>query len=82
VGVWTHLASVFDPASGTIKFYVNGTLVAAKAGLSTWPARGPFEVGRTMWADAFGSYFAGDIDNVRVFAGALSDGDVVDLANQ
>jgi hypothetical protein len=66
---WTHLAVTYDGAA--MKIYVNGTLVrtAARAGKMN-NAVGPFRVGgNTMWPNEF---FAGLIDEVRVYNRALS----------
>jgi hypothetical protein len=45
-GVWTHVAGVFDLASGEARMYINGELVATGAGpASPWQANGPLYIG-------------------------------------
>jgi cytochrome c peroxidase len=65
---WTHLAQTYDGAN--LRLYVNGTLVRTLAvtgsiATSTLPLR---IGGNTVW----GEYFAGRIDEVRIYNRALS----------
>ena len=65
--VWTHLAVTYD---GAAKLYVNGTQVTSRAvsdsvATSTSPLRSG---GGRIW----GEYFAGVIDEVRIYNRALS----------
>jgi hypothetical protein len=71
--VWTHLATTYDGAN--MRLYVNGTLVrtVARAGaiLST---DGPLRIGgNEVWG---GEWFAGLIDEVRIYNRALSASDI------
>ncbi|MBO3747216.1 LamG domain-containing protein [Streptosporangiaceae bacterium NEAU-GS5] len=82
-GTWTHLAAVFDAGAKVLKLYVNGRLMSTAAGPSVpWQASGPFEVGRTKWGDAFGSHFAGDIDDVRAWQRVISATEISRLAGE
>src|SRR4029079_1576655 len=68
VNTWTHPALAYDCA--TLRFYVNGTQVssALQTGVMTASAN-PLEIG----GDAiYGQYFAGVIDEVRVYNIALA----------
>ena len=65
---WTHLAATYD--GSTLRLYVNGTLASSKAvGGSMAPSTGPLQIGgNTIWPE----WFAGQIDEVRVYNRVLS----------
>ena len=72
LNTWTHLASTYDGT--TLRLYVNGTQVGSV------PASGSIDVstgalrigGNAIW----GEYFAGLIDEVRVYNRALSQAEI------
>ena len=70
VNTWSHLAATYDGA--TMRLYVNGVQVASRA--QTGPIQtstGPLTIG----GDAlYGQYWAGRIDEVRIYNRALSAG--------
>jgi endo-1,4-beta-xylanase len=76
IGVWTHLTGVYDASAGQLRLYVNGVREATLGGVTSWPSGGGFHIGRAVT----GSRFAGTIDDVRVYASALSDAAVATLA--
>jgi hypothetical protein len=83
VGVWTHLAFVYDAGDGSMRLYINGARAGSITGpTNLWGATGAFAIGRTRWNGGNNSWFIGDIDNVRAYEGVLSDADVADLFNQ
>ena len=68
LNTWTHLAATYS--SGSLRIYTNGVLVSTQAltgsiASSTRPLR---IGGNTIW----GEYFAGSIDEVKVYNRALS----------
>ena len=68
LNAWTHLAATYT--SGSLRIYVNGVLAATQAGTgsitsSTLPLR---IGGNTIW----GEYFAGRIDEVKLYNRALT----------
>ena len=67
-GAWTHLASSYDGT--TLRLYVNGTQAAALATSGPMTvSTGPLKLGgNAIW----GEWFAGRIDDVRVYNRALS----------
>jgi hypothetical protein len=81
LGVWTHLAAVYDAGAGTIRLYVNGSQVGQVSYRTTWNAAGPVYVGTKWFSGTTGGYWTGDIDAVRVYAGVLSPTDVGTLYN-
>jgi fibronectin type 3 domain-containing protein len=67
-GAWSFLTETYD--GSTLRLYVNGTLVASTA--HTGPiatSTNPLQIGGDS---LYGQYFAGLIDNVRVYNTALS----------
>ncbi|HVQ90242.1 MAG TPA: LamG-like jellyroll fold domain-containing protein [Mycobacteriales bacterium] len=67
VNTWSHLAGTYDGA--TLRLYVNGVQVATKARTGPLPAStSPLRIGGNS---AWGEYFSGLIDEVRVYNRAL-----------
>jgi hypothetical protein len=68
LNAWSHLATTYDGAS--LRLYVNGTQVASRALSGTIVASAqPLRVGgNAIW----GEYFAGRIDEVRIYNRALT----------
>ncbi|MGW4211693.1 LamG domain-containing protein [Lentzea sp. NPDC004789] len=68
---WVHLAATYDAVTGTITLYVQGTEQnSAQAGFQTDNGTGALQVGRRV---------GGDVDDVRVYSGAMSAQDVTKL---
>lgn len=67
-----HLAVVYDAFSREMRFYVNGQLsqTSTVQHSSPWASTGPLSVGRSLTDGAWGSYFSGSVDDVRVYRGA------------
>jgi hypothetical protein len=72
---WTQLVAVYDAGRRQLRLYVNGRLEATVAGAVSWRSGGPLRIGRT----AGGSQWVGGIDDVRLYATALSDAEVAAL---
>jgi fibronectin type 3 domain-containing protein len=71
-GTWTHVATTYDGT--TVRLYVGGTLVAsAPATGSILSSSSPLSIGGTA---AYGEYFNGRIDDVRVYNRALSAAEI------
>jgi hypothetical protein len=72
VNTWTHLAATYDGA--TLRFFVNGTQVASQARTgSLFVSGNPLRIGgNSVW----GEYFAGRIDEVRIYSRALSTAEI------
>lgn len=76
-GLWTHLAATYD--GGTMRLFVNGTQVASDLVSGVFPG--------TSLSVMIGNRpnkmsFAGQIDDVRLFAYAMSPTEIADLANE
>jgi hypothetical protein len=75
-GAWVHLAGVRDAAKSVIKLYVNGLLQQSTSYKSAWQANGGVQVGRGKSNGNPADFFAGAVDEVRLFDHALSDVEV------
>ncbi len=74
VNTWSHLATTYDGT--TLRFYVNGTLASSRAvsgpiATSTGPLRFG---GNAVWTE----WFAGRMDDVRVYDRALTAGEITE----
>ena len=76
LGVWTHLAVTYDGT--TLRLYVNGVLrssTAASGGIAASTA--PLRIGgNTVFSVPGTEYFAGLIDEVRIYNRALSAAEI------
>jgi hypothetical protein len=78
---WTHLVGVFDAQARTATLYVNGVAQKTKSFTTPWHANGPLLIGRGRSYSGNCDWFAGSIDDVRVYQGALPASAVATLAN-
>jgi hypothetical protein len=72
VNSWSHLAATYD--GGTVRLYVNGTVVASQA--QTTPlttSTGPLSIGGSV---AYGEFFQGVLDELRLYNRALAAGEI------
>lgn len=76
---WSHVAIRFDDAGNTQRIYLNG-LPDASASFTGTPRTNndPLQIGTDQ--GVAGRYFRGNLDEVRVHAGALSDAQIAALA--
>ncbi|TYC19659.1 LamG-like jellyroll fold domain-containing protein [Micromonospora sp. MP36] len=72
VGVWTHLAGVYDATAQKIYLYVNGQLRASAPCKITWNAGRALQVGRSRYNALPVNNWPGDIDRVFVQSGVLT----------
>ncbi|MCC8243113.1 proprotein convertase P-domain-containing protein [Saccharothrix luteola] len=76
LGVWTHLAGVYDHAAGTVSLYVNGQLAARTGFRSTWYASGPTALGRARYGGQAEDFWPGDLDELQLLPWAASEFEV------
>jgi hypothetical protein len=74
---WSHIGLTYDGA--TLRMFVNGVQVASRAHAGTMaPSTGVLRIGGTNVAS---EWFAGRIDDLRIYARALSAGEIqLDMA--
>jgi hypothetical protein len=72
LNTWSHVAGTFD--GSTLRFYVNGTLVASRAhaGSIVTSTRALRFGGNTIWSE----YFQGRLDEIRLYNRALSPAEI------
>ena len=71
---WYHAAGTYDGSA--IKIYINGALIASKPYTGTIAINtSPLYIGEN--AQQGGRYFDGDIDEVKIFSGALTDAQIL-----
>ena len=85
IGTWYHVVGIFDPTNGLIKTYVNGNLDRSLTGIpatALTSTAGNFRMGREPWnVGANTRYFAGTIDDVRIYKRVLSDQEIKTLSD-
>ncbi|MEO3746486.1 LamG-like jellyroll fold domain-containing protein [Plantactinospora sp. B5E13] len=75
-GEWVHLAGVYDKSAGQIRLYVNGVLQGSASYSAAWTGTGPLTIGRALTNDTLVDFWAGDIDDVRVYDRVLLAGEL------
>ncbi|HEV2377352.1 MAG TPA: DUF5127 domain-containing protein [Streptosporangiaceae bacterium] len=78
IGGWQHIAGVYDEPAGELRLYVDGRRAGTAPCRAGWSAAGAFAVGRGYHGGP-ADWFAGRIDQVRVWGRALSDHDLAVL---
>ena len=79
---WTHLLAVFDATSGTMRLYVDGTLIGSALNPTPWKATSKLSIGAVAPGQtAAGDWFNGSISDVRVYQQALTGADAGVLAH-
>lgn len=73
-GQWTHVVLTFS--SGTLKIYLNGVLDSSQSAATPQVPTSAFEVGAKSWITG---WFAGSMDDLRMYNRALSANEVTNL---
>lgn len=74
-GEWAHVTAIFD--SMQRKIYVNGVLVIADSpGDPNTGENNTFAIGRTCDFCGDGEFFNGELEDVAIFSGALSEAEI------
>lgn len=69
---WTHFAIVYD--GSTMRIYANGQLVGSRTTVYDLADTTPLQIGR--WISQGGSYFVGEIDDLRVWNVARTQSEI------
>ncbi|MGX4657914.1 LamG domain-containing protein [Micromonospora sp. SCSIO 07396] len=81
-GQW--VAVVYDSFRREVRLYVDGQLAtsATAAHTNPWNAANGFQVGRVQTnTNVYGEYLAGEIDDVRVYAGVVDEATLAQIAS-
>ena len=70
---WYQVTGVRDALQGQIRLYVDGKLEATTATSAAWATRGSTILGAARVKVKRAQFFAGKLDDVILFNGALSD---------
>ncbi|ARQ69198.1 LamG domain-containing protein [Streptomyces marincola] len=79
LGEWTHVVGVTDVATDTMTLYVDGLPVATASYDTHWDARASLLIGASAHRGQAANFFAGDLDQVRLYDYALDAADVAAL---
>ncbi len=78
---WHHIAYVLEDSSNTITIYVGGSDVSSFASTASVVAADVFSLGQEYDAGmATGDFYSGQLDDVRIYARALSEAEIAELA--
>lgn len=78
-GEWVHLTGVYDAVAKKAKIYVNGQLSGEASNVTGWNGSGDLVIGRTVWSGQRAEPWRGDVDDVRLYSGALSSQEIAQL---
>lgn len=78
---WTHLAVAYDAPNRTATLYVNGISpeTSQVTGSAPFETARRFNVGRGLSSGTWGQFWPGLVDDVWVFRGALTEGQIEQL---
>ncbi|MFI9772089.1 LamG-like jellyroll fold domain-containing protein [Streptomyces sp. NPDC052415] len=84
-GGWIHVVGVYDSANQSAKLYVTGERQGAQEGVlvkEMFQPTGPLMMGRSRRHDtgALGNPLPGQLDELRVYAGVLSEQEISELS--
>ena len=81
-GEWAHLVGVYDAVGQTLTLYVNGALAQTVAYTTPWNATGGVQIGTGSYGALPGSFFSGDVDDVRFFDRVVTGEEAENLFTQ
>jgi hypothetical protein len=84
VNTWTHLVGVYDAGAKTMTLWVGTTGGLVKqtqvaTGVRLWTAAGQWRLGTCGNSTGTADFVKGAVDQVKLYAGALTDSDVANL---
>ncbi|MCY9785220.1 LamG domain-containing protein [Nocardiopsis sp. EMB25] len=75
-GRWTHLAATYDHTRREITLYVDGMSQGTADVPAAWHANGPTVIGGAQFEQAFADAWSGDISDVHLYQGVLTESDL------
>ncbi|MEV2192843.1 LamG-like jellyroll fold domain-containing protein [Streptomyces phaeochromogenes] len=84
-GGWVHVVAVFDSVNRSVKLYISGQRQGDEDGVlseEAFQSPGPLVVGMSRRHDTgdWGNNLPGQLDDLRVYAGVLSEAEITQLA--
>lgn len=79
---WNYIVGTYNASTKTAQLYVNGTLKATTANITTWNATGSFTVGRNLYNGAASNFWPGSLSGVQAWNYALSAPQITALYTQ
>ncbi len=85
---WVFLTAVYDGPHNQMRLYVNGITsgdtgpAAAPAPAAVWNATGPVHIGACRYNSGLWNQWPGQLDDVRVYTGVLTDQQIFDTYNE
>jgi hypothetical protein len=76
IGVWTHLAGVYNSSARTLTLFVNGVQQGTVSYTTAFATTGPLAIGRGKYNGHPTDYFAGNVADVRLYPAALQAGQI------
>ncbi|WP_184079707.1 LamG domain-containing protein [Nocardiopsis mwathae] len=77
LGAWTHLAATYDHTTGETTLFVDGVKEGTDVQKTPWNADGPTVIGAARFEKRLTGAWGGDVDDVHVYQGVLSEQDVL-----
>ena len=79
---WTHLVGVYNPSTGAMQLYVNGTLAGSATDTAPWTASGALTMGSDLYKGAVDDLLPGSVSDVQAYPEALTAAQVSSLHTQ
>jgi hypothetical protein len=81
-GSWHHVAFTRNQTTGQVRTYVDGVLSAQATDDSLFRSTPFFDIGSIGDTGGTPTFFNGELDQLRIYRGVLSDAEVAGLANR
>jgi hypothetical protein len=78
-GRWTHLAATYDHTKREATLYIDGVVQGTTEVPAAWHANGSTVIGGARFEEAFNGEWAGDISDVHLYQGVLSQDDLTQI---
>jgi hypothetical protein len=79
LGAWVHLAATYDHTTREMTLFVDGVEQGTATQATPWHADGATVIGAARFEEGLSDAWGGDIDDVHVYQGVLSQNDIYDV---
>jgi len=80
LGVWYHIAGVYNATAHTLSFYVNGSLQQTTPYVTTFQATGHTVIGRGLYQGSATDFASGAVNDVRFYQAVVAAADIKAIA--